>query len=172
MSQAPLHLSPLVLTVVFLIALSISTVTFTSAKTLTAYEVLEEYDLPVGLLPKGVTGYTLNSSTGAFKVYLNETCTFSIGSYKLKYKKTISGVISKDELKSLEGIAVKIWWFWFSISKVVRDDDELEFYVGSISADFAVGEFDESPTCGCGFDCVSAGTIKMRSRNGRVVSSH
>ncbi|KAJ4727704.1 DUF538 family protein [Melia azedarach] len=73
------------------------------ACTKTAYEVLQEYDFPVGLLPKGVTGYELDIST----------------------------------------------------VKVIRDDDELEFSVGIASADFAVSNFDESPTCGCGFDCLS-----------------
>ncbi|GMH20445.1 hypothetical protein Nepgr_022286 [Nepenthes gracilis] len=133
-----------------LILLSASVAT---ATTLSAYEVLEEYDLPIGLLPNGVLGYELNSTTGAFTVYLNGTCTFSISSYELKYKKKITGVISTDNLKSLEGIYVKVWWFWLRIQKVVRDGDELEFSIGVASADFPVSDFEECPTCGCGFDC-------------------
>ncbi|KAK2965181.1 hypothetical protein RJ640_019936 [Escallonia rubra] len=123
--------------------------------TQTAYEVLEDYDFPVGLLPTGVTGYELNTTTGKFKAYLNGTCSFSIDSYKLKYKSTISGVITTDKLTSLKGISVKVLLFWVNIVKVTRDDDELEFSVGIASADFPVDSFDESPQCGCGFDCDS-----------------
>ncbi|KAJ4727703.1 Protein of unknown function, DUF538 [Melia azedarach] len=125
------------------------------ACTKTAYEVLQEYDFPVGLLPKGVTGYELDISTGEFSVYFNGSCTFSIDSYELKYKSTITGVITEDKLSSLSGIKVKVLFLWLNIVKVIRDDDELEFSVGIASADFAVSNFDESPTCGCGFDCLS-----------------
>ncbi|XP_030477078.2 uncharacterized protein LOC115694091 [Syzygium oleosum] len=122
---------------------------------LSAYEVLEEYDFPIGLLPNGVLGYELDNSTGEFTAYLNGSCTFSIDSYELKYSSSITGIISTDKLSSLSGIKVKVWFFWLSIVKVVRDSDELEFSVGIASADFAVSNFDECPTCGCGFDCDS-----------------
>lgn len=137
----------------------------TTSASLTAYEVLEEYDFPVGLLPKGVLGYKLDTSTGKFSVYLNGTCTFSIDSYELKYKSTITGVIAKDKLTSLSGIKVKILLLWLSIVKVTRDDDELEFSIGIASADFPVSSFEESPTCGCGFDCVTAKGRKIKPKN-------
>lgn len=35
-----------------------------------AYQVLQEYDFPIGLLPKGATKYDPNRDTGDFKVYL------------------------------------------------------------------------------------------------------
>lgn len=124
-------------------------------ESLTAYEALEEYDFPVGVLPKGVLGYKLDNSTGKFSVYLNGSCSFTIDSYELKYRSTITGVITKDKISSLTGITVKVWLFWLSIVTVTRDDDELEFSVGIASADFAVSNFLESPTCGCGFDCVN-----------------
>ncbi|KAL8143044.1 hypothetical protein V2J09_016076 [Rumex salicifolius] len=139
-----------------LLILPYSSITFAlnpSNSNLTAYEVLEEYDFPIGILPNGVSGYELNSTTGVFKAYLNSTCTFTIDSYALKYKPTITGFISTDALTSLTGVYVKIYWFWLSIVKVTRDDDELVFSVGVASADFPVSGFDESPTCGCGFDC-------------------
>ncbi|XP_022757952.1 uncharacterized protein At5g01610-like [Durio zibethinus] len=132
---------------------------------LTAYEVLEEYDFPIGLLPKGVLGYKLDSSTGKFSAYLNGTCTFSIDSYELKYKSTITGVISKDKLTSLSGIRVKVLFLWLNIKSVIRDDDELEFSVGIASADFSVDNFNECPTCGCGFDCDTVNGRKIESNH-------
>lgn len=132
----------------------------------TAYEVLQQYDFPIGLLPKGVLGYKLDSSTGKFSVHLNGSCSFSIQSYELKYKSTFTGVIAKRKLSELSGIQVKILFLWLSITKVTRDDDELEFSVGITSADFPVDNFNECPTCGCGFDCDS-----RKIGNGGLLSS-
>ncbi|KAL6954923.1 hypothetical protein U1Q18_020048 [Sarracenia purpurea var. burkii] len=143
------------LRLVFLIILTSFSITSAGGKVkLTAYQVLEEYDLPVGLLPTGVSGYELDNSTGEFKAYLNGTCSFTISSYELKYKSTITGVISTDKLTNLKGISVKVLFLWLNIAEVIRDGDELEFSVGIASADFPVDNFDESPQCGCGFDCV------------------
>lgn len=143
----------------FILSSSIHSVSGTT--NLTAYEVLQEYDFPIGLLPKGVTSYELDSSTGKFSVYLNATCTFTIDSYELKYKSTITGVIKKDELSSLSGIQVKVLFLWLSITEVIRDNDELEFSVGIASANFPVSNFYECPTCGCGFDCDDGNSRKI-----------
>lgn len=155
------------LSFIFLISVSTPYVfadatTSTKISTETADEILEEYDFPIGLLPKGVTGYDFDTSTGKFAVYLNDTCTFTVDSYELRYKSTVTGVLTKDKLSSLSGVQVKVFLFWISIIEVIRDDDELEFSVGIASADFPVSNFDESPTCGCGFDCVNASRKKAK----------
>ncbi|MCD7467841.1 hypothetical protein HAX54_005487 [Datura stramonium] len=123
----------------------------------TVYEILQEYDFPVGLLPKGVTRYELDQTTGNFAVYLEKTCTFSLSGYDLKYMSKITGKISKDRLTNLKGVQVKVLLFWINIVEVTRDGDELDFSVGIVSADFAIDNFFESPQCGCGFDCVNSG---------------
>lgn len=120
---------------------------------LSAYEVLQEYDFPIGLLPKGVTGYELNTETGEFSAYLSGTCKFSIESYELEYRSTITGVISKGRLKNLKGVKVFVVILWINIVEVVRDGNELEFSVGIASANFPIDSFVECPQCGCGFDC-------------------
>ncbi|CAL5437278.1 unnamed protein product [Camellia sinensis] len=125
-------------------------------ETLSAYEVLQSYDFPEGLLPEGVTGYDLDTSSGKFNAYLNGSCSFSLeGSYQLKYKSTISGYIAKDRLTSLTGISVKVLFLWLNIVDVVRSGDELEFSVGIASANFGIDNFEICPQCGCGLDCNS-----------------
>ncbi|KAJ4849290.1 hypothetical protein Tsubulata_021562 [Turnera subulata] len=153
-----------------LLIFSISPLESASQSTLTAYEVLQEYDFPVGILPNGVTGYKLNNSTGRFSVYLNGTCTFKVESYELQYEPTIKGVIDEDKLSRLEGIKVKVFLFWLSITEVTRDDEDLEFSVGIASPDFPVSNFDESPTCGCGFDCDNHVSSREKKLN-TIVSS-
>ncbi|XP_057475033.1 uncharacterized protein At5g01610-like [Actinidia eriantha] len=150
--------SPAIHCVFLIVLITLSTSPSASGDdNLSAYQVLEEYDFPVGLLPTGVLGYELDTSTGKFKAYLNGSCSFTISDYKLKYKSTITGVIAKDKLKSLKGISVKVLFLWLNIAEVIRDGDEIEFSVGIASADFPVDSFVESPQCGCGFDCVSGG---------------
>ncbi|KAL8100995.1 uncharacterized protein At5g01610-like [Apium graveolens] len=119
----------------------------------TVYEVLQEYDFPVGMLPVGITNYELDRSTGKFKVYLDKSCEFYVQDYRLRYKSTISGTISNRKLKNLSGISVKILILWLNIGEVSRDGDDLEFSVGVLSAGFYIDNFVESPQCGCGFDC-------------------
>ncbi|KAF5196127.1 pectinesterase (Protein of unknown function, DUF538) [Thalictrum thalictroides] len=124
---------------------------------LTAYDVLKSYDFPAGLLPEGVTGYELDSETGKFAAYLKGSCSFSIQGYQLRYKSTITGYISKGKLTKLKGVSVKILFIWVNIIEVSISDNDLEFSVGIASADFPIDNFDESPQCGCGFDCNNSG---------------
>ncbi|KAF9669896.1 hypothetical protein SADUNF_Sadunf13G0012200 [Salix dunnii] len=104
----------------------------------TAYEILGDYNLPKGLLPKGVVGYSLDTTTG---------------SYQLRYKSTIKGYISKGRLSRLEGVSVKLFFIWVDIIDVTRNGDDLEFSVGIAGADFSVDNFEVCPQCGCGLNC-------------------
>ena len=118
------------------------------------YEVLGGYELPGGLLPKGVIDYDLDLSTGKFTAYMNKSCSFSLeGSYQLSYKPVIRGYISKGKLESLAGVSVKLFWFWVDIVEVKRSGDDLDFSVGIAGAGFPIENFEESPQCGCGLNC-------------------
>ncbi|KAI8522656.1 hypothetical protein RHMOL_Rhmol13G0013100 [Rhododendron molle] len=144
----------------------------------TAYQILQEYGFPAGLLPEGVTGYELDKSSGKFKAYLGvtggSTCSFKVVGYELKYESTITGVISKDKISNLKGISVKVLFLWLNIGEVTRDGDDLQLSVGIASANFGVENFEESPRCGCGFDCVNGGDgegVKLRLKFNRFVTS-
>ncbi|CAN4093050.1 unnamed protein product [Withania somnifera] len=140
---------------------------------LTAYDLLKSYDFPVGILPKGVTGYDLDKTTGKFSVHLNRSCSFSLeGSYQLRYKSTFGGYIAKDRLTSLYGVSVKILFLWLNIVEVTKNGDDLQFSVGIASASFPLDNFLICPQCGCGLNCNSNsnGHI-LRVRNSHLVSS-
>ncbi len=118
------------------------------------YEILESFNFPGGLIPKGAKGYDLEPSTGKFSAYLPESCSFSLeGSYELRYKSTINGYISQGKLTSLQGVSVKLFFFWVDIIEVQRNGDNLGFSVGIAGADFPIDNFEESPQCGCGLNC-------------------
>ncbi|KAL2540483.1 hypothetical protein Adt_01461 [Abeliophyllum distichum] len=143
-----------IIATVLTVAALIATTYGVGNPSLTAYELIQSYDLPVGLLPEGVTHYDLDQTTGKFNAYFDGSCSFSLeGSYQLKYNSKISGYISKGKLTSLSGVSVKVFFLWLNIVEVVRSGDNLEFSVGIASADFSIDNFYECPRCGCGLNC-------------------
>ncbi|XP_015577200.2 uncharacterized protein At5g01610 [Ricinus communis] len=153
------------ITTFLLLLLLHSSLTAAAGDTPTAYEVLAGYNFPVGILPKGVTGYELDRTTGKFRAYLNGSCSFSLqGSYQLKYKSTISGYISDRKLTNLSGVSVKVLFLWLNIVEVVRAENDLQFSVGIASASFSLDNFYVCPQCGCGLDCNNVAQVsKLRS---------
>ena len=139
--------------VILLILISLPASLASADEKLSAYQVLQQYDFPAGILPEGVVGYELDRDTGEFSAYLNGSCDFTIDSYQLSYKSTIQGVISPGRIRNLKGVSVKILFFWVNIVEVIHDGKEMEFSVGIASANFATDDFFESPQCGCGFNC-------------------
>ncbi|CAL5397292.1 unnamed protein product [Camellia sinensis] len=160
------------ITFLILILISSSPAADSSGDNPTAYEVLERYYFPIGVLPKGVTGYDLDKSTGKFSAYLNGSCSFALeGSYQLNYKSTINGYISEGKLSKLEGVKVKLFFFWVDIVEVDRSGDDLEFSVGIASAGFSIDNFEECPQCGCGLNCGDGDGIKLGTNRFGVSSS-
>ncbi|CAH9117455.1 unnamed protein product [Cuscuta epithymum] len=121
----------------------------------TAYDILQEYDFPIGILPTGVKSYEINKDTGKFAAYFDGSCSFTIKGYTLKYSNKITGTISKGRLSNLGGVQVKIMLFWLNIVQVTHDGENLNFSVGITSAAFSVDNFYVCPQCGCGFSCLS-----------------
>lgn len=157
--------SKLMASLLLLAFISFSSSLVSAQKALTAYDILQQYGFPVGILPVGVTGYELNRATGEFSLFLNQKCKFKIESYELEYKPTVQGVISQGRIRKLKGVSVKIVLLWLSIVEVVNDGDDLQFSVGIASANFPLDSFYESPQCGCGFDCDKAGSLVSASWN-------
>ncbi|GMH02604.1 hypothetical protein Nepgr_004443 [Nepenthes gracilis] len=150
--------------IIAFLSLSLSVLPPSSADKFTAYDALQTFNFPVGLLPKGALGYDLDEKTGKFTAYLNETCSFSLeGSYDLKYQSKITGYISRNNLRNLNGISVKVLFLWLNIVEVTRVDDEIDFSVGIASASFPINNFDQCPQCGCGLDCDTVHVRKMKS---------
>ncbi|KAH1133166.1 hypothetical protein AAZX31_05G067700 [Glycine max] len=137
---------------ILMVSLKVSCV-LSQPQKLSAYDVLMEYGFLVGLLPKGAIGYSLNRDNDKFVVYFQGACSFDIESYTLKYKSTITGVISKGRLYNLKGVIAKILLLWLNITKVSCQGNNIYFSIEITSVDFGVKNFLESPQCGCGFDC-------------------
>ncbi|XP_058075864.1 uncharacterized protein LOC131224406 [Magnolia sinica] len=119
----------------------------------TAYEMLEKFNFPRGILPQGVRSYVLNTD-GSFEVYLDGECKFGVeGGYSLSYGRKITGKVSFGSLRNLKGVSVKVLFVWMGITEVSTGNGELDFYVGPLSASFPLSNFLDCPQCGCGFNC-------------------
>ncbi|KAJ4828752.1 hypothetical protein Tsubulata_032036 [Turnera subulata] len=156
--MAPLSIKARSILFLFLVLFSQDVLSSSSSsaveKTPTAYDILSDYNFPMGILPKGVLGYDLDPATGQFAAFFNATCSFSLeGSYQLRYRPTIRGHISKGRLAGLQGVSVKLLFMWVDIVEVSRSGDVLDFSVGIAGAGFPVDNFEESPQCGCGLKC-------------------
>lgn len=146
--------SPLLLLFFLLLSANASS-SSSAAPPPSAYEVLQQYEFPVGLLPEGITRYDLDEDTGRFSAQRDGTCSFEIQSkYMIRYEPTIEGVISRGKIEDLKGVSVRVMSLvWLGVVRVVRAGPEIEFSVGVASAGFPVENFEECPRCGCGLDC-------------------
>ncbi|KAE8646343.1 hypothetical protein Csa_016699 [Cucumis sativus] len=140
-----------------------------NGKAPSVYDILREFNFPIGLLPEGIVGCKLDRTTGKLEAYLKRSCHFSPDEpYELKYKSTISGNISRNRLTNLKGVSVKFMFFWVNIVEVVRNGDDLEFSIGMATASFPVDNFSECPPGGCGVDC-SDGKAKRNVKDLHIV---
>uniref|UniRef100_A0A0A8XVG6 Uncharacterized protein n=1 Tax=Arundo donax TaxID=35708 RepID=A0A0A8XVG6_ARUDO len=116
-----------------------------------AYEMLEGFGFPRGILPAGVTRYTYRPSDGAFEVYFGGDCEFEVdGGYRLTYRRRIYGNVEGGSIRNLGGVSVRMFLFNWGIDRVVMEDAEhLMFYVGPLSQAFPADNFEESPECRC-----------------------
>uniref|UniRef100_A0A0D9XQP6 DUF642 domain-containing protein n=1 Tax=Leersia perrieri TaxID=77586 RepID=A0A0D9XQP6_9ORYZ len=113
----------------------------------TAYEMLQKYGFPVGILPEGVQGYKLSDDGSSFEAYLAGDCKFRAAKkYVLHYSSRIAGRIADGSIKSLEGVRVKEL-FWLRISELDVDGDHLKIHVGPFTKSIGVDQLAESPHC-------------------------
>ncbi|CAN6380979.1 unnamed protein product [Urochloa humidicola] len=127
----------------------------------TAYEMLERYKLPRGILPQGVKRYVLRHD-GSFEVFFSGAggCEFRVGEggrYLLRYERRIAGTARAGSIRDLHGVSVKVFFVWLGITEVDRAGDQLSFHVGPLAASFPLRKFAVSPRCSCGFNCAAAG---------------
>ncbi|KAL7189561.1 hypothetical protein ACSBR1_039249 [Camellia fascicularis] len=116
---------------------------------LTAHAELTNYGFPVGLLPTNVLGYTINTTSGDFAVHLGDNCKVTLppDNYLATYSKHITGKIVAGRIADINGIRVRAFFQWWSITGIKSSGDDLVFEVGMVSAKYPSNHFGESPDC-------------------------
>ncbi|OAY72627.1 uncharacterized protein LOC109717862 [Ananas comosus] len=118
-------------------------------KSISAYDELRLSGFPIGLLPSNVRGYSLNRTSGDFSVELLHRCRITLppDNYLAAYSPRITGNLSGGRISGLDGIRVRAFFRWWSITAIRASGDDLVFEVGVASAKYPSKNFDESPEC-------------------------
>ncbi|KAL6650185.1 hypothetical protein ACP70R_009110 [Stipagrostis hirtigluma subsp. patula] len=132
-----------------LLALMVSILVAISAAT-TAYDILEQNNLPRGLLPQGVKSY-VRSPDGKVEVTLPGVCEFFVtlggSQYKFRYARTIGGIVQSGSIHEAYGAEIQVKFEWIGINQVERAGDQLTIQAQKFRQSFPVNNFNESPRC-------------------------
>ncbi|KAF8647656.1 hypothetical protein HU200_065293 [Digitaria exilis] len=103
------------------------------------YDVLQQNNLPRGLLPLGVQSYTLHPG-GALHVTLPGECSFTVTvdckQFQFRYASRVSGVIK-----------VQAAFAWLGFSQVTRAGNQLNIQLEKSTQSFPVSVFAQNPKC-------------------------
>lgn len=114
-----------------------------------AHAELTNHGFPIGLLPSSVLNYTLNHTSGDFFVDLGDDCKVTLppDNYLATYSKKITGKIVHGRIAGIDGIKVRAFFKWWSITGIHSSGENLVFEVGMVTAKYPSKNFDESPGC-------------------------
>jgi hypothetical protein len=98
----------------------------------TAYDVLEQNNLPQGLFPLGIQSYELNAG-GAFVVTLPGECNFlvTLAEKKIKFRfdSSVSGTIKSGSISRLSGAKILVEFALRGFNQVNRAGNLLNFHL-------------------------------------------
>jgi len=132
--------------VLITVAISISVV---SAQKLSIYEILEAHALPKGLLPKGVKEFNVDTETGEFSVFLNQSCKAKYES-ELHYEANITGTIGYGSIGGLSGISAQDLFLWFPVKGIrvdIPSSGVIYFDVGVVRKQYSMSLFETPKDC-------------------------
>ncbi|XP_062184535.1 uncharacterized protein LOC133888346 [Phragmites australis] len=116
----------------------------------TVYGVLQQNNLPRGLLPQGVKSYVLHAD-GALEVTLRGECNFFVTvagkQYKFRYDRTVSGIIKSGSITRVNGVRMQVAFAWLGFNQVNRAGDQLRIQLETSTQSFPVSSFAQSPHC-------------------------
>ncbi|KAJ4798443.1 hypothetical protein LUZ62_049689 [Rhynchospora pubera] len=115
-----------------------------------AYDALQSHGLPRGLLPCGITSFTVNASTARFEATLDSPCTAKFESDVVHYNTSISGTLSYGEIASLSGVSAQELFLWFPVLGIKVDVSSsrlVYFDVGVVYKMLPLSLFESPPLC-------------------------
>ncbi|CAH2072616.1 unnamed protein product [Thlaspi arvense] len=116
------------------------------------YDYLRESGLPAGIVPKGVTNFSIDVKTGHFTVALPVPCDAKFEN-QFHFDYNISGVLSDGRIGNLSGVTQKELFLWFAVKGIHVDPERsglIHFDVGVADKQLSLSLF-ESPR-----DCTAA----------------
>jgi hypothetical protein len=89
-----------------LLSLLLSTTTATTTATTTIYDHLRLHGLPTGLLPKGITNFSVSPTTSLFQISLPNPCITKFEN-QLLYDPNISFYLTHAHIGNLSGVSAQ-----------------------------------------------------------------
>lgn len=102
----------------------------------------------MGLLPKGVKDFSLDSS-GNFEVHLDHACNAKFEN-ELHYDMNISGTLQYGRIDELSGVSAQDLFLWFPVIGIrvdVPSSGLIYFNVGVVSKQFSLSSFETPRDC-------------------------
>jgi hypothetical protein len=115
----------------------------------TIYDELRAKGLPEGLLPKGITRYEINSSSGEFQVWMEEPCNAKFEN-EVHYDPNIKGTLGYGQIGELSGMTAQELFLWFPVKGIRVDlpsSGLIHFDVGVADKQFSLSLFEDPPDC-------------------------
>ncbi|RWR73858.1 Protein of unknown function DUF538 [Cinnamomum micranthum f. kanehirae] len=114
-----------------------------------AYDELKSKGFPIGLLPTNVLNYSLNRTSGDFSVNLDDVCRITLppDNYLAAYSRRVTGKLVEGKISELDGIQVRAFFKWWSITGIRMSGENLVFEVGMVTAKYPSNNFDDSLEC-------------------------
>ncbi|KAF3452480.1 hypothetical protein FNV43_RR02913 [Rhamnella rubrinervis] len=134
--------------VIVLVVIAATTTKSLSAPT-TIYDYLRLHGLPIGLLPKGITEFSHDPSTGHFQVFLEHPCNAKFEN-QLHYDFNVSGTLSFGRIGELSGVSAQELFLWFPVKGIrvdVPSSGLIYFDVGVVDKQFSLSLFESPPDC-------------------------
>ncbi|KAK2985592.1 hypothetical protein RJ640_000289 [Escallonia rubra] len=143
----------LTLTITIAITLTTISIIIPTSLSLTTpqsiYAALESHGLPIGLLPSGITNFTINPSTNQFEVRLARSCHAKFET-DVRYDFNVSGTLSYGKIDDLSGIAAQELFLWFPVKGIrvdVPSSGLIYFDVGVVFKQFSLSLFETPRQC-------------------------
>lgn len=102
-------------------------------------DILRAQGLPEGLLPAGIVDGEI-AEDGGFRLVLAREEQRVHGGHRVRYSKTIRGVVVPGEVRELGGVAVKNL-VWLPVQRIRATAGGLTFHVGPVQKELPVSEF-------------------------------
>lgn len=139
----------LILTLVFAITISLLISPSSSSSSPTIYDALGSHGLPKGLLPKGITNFSMDPTSGRFEVHMERSCDTKFES-QVRYDWNFSGVLEYGQIANLSGIAAQDLFLWFPVKGIrvdIPSSGLIYFDVGVVFKRFSLSLFETPRDC-------------------------
>ncbi|CAM8881509.1 unnamed protein product [Rhodiola kirilowii] len=122
------------------------------------YNLLRSHGLPIGIVPKNITKFTVDETTGRFEVYLDRSCSAKFEN-EVHYEINVTGTLTYGQIGDLSGMSSQELFLWFPVKGIrvdVPTSGLIYFDVGGVvSKQFSLSLFETPP------DCVDVGPVEI-----------